>query len=93
MSGYAFTTIADPLAGRFGRGATGVNNAGQIVAFYVDNNGHDHACLYSGGSYSAVELPGFHGSGDAADAAPINDTITLQATMLANLHARDFHFV
>ncbi len=75
MSGYAFTTIADPLAGPgpYPGGvatlACAINNAGQVVGTY-GGNGTYYVFLYSGSAH-----------------------ITLQNTMLANLHASDFHFV
>ena len=48
-SGGTYTTLDHPLAaGVLGTVATGINNAGQVVGYYVDNTGY-RGFLYNGG--------------------------------------------
>ena len=60
----AFTDISDPLApesssgnGLSGTHATGFNDSGQVVGYYVDANGQLNGFLYSGGSYTTLDDP------------------------------------
>jgi len=36
--------------------AFGVNNAGQIVGSYQDSSGNQHGFLFSGGTYSNIDV-------------------------------------
>jgi len=38
--------------------ASGINNAGQIVGFYEDLNGNEHAFLKNGSTYTTIDPPG-----------------------------------
>src|SRR5262245_9411192 len=52
------TTLDGPLgAGSFGAFANGINNEGQIVGSYDDENMHAHGFLYSNGSYTTLDDP------------------------------------
>ena len=55
---YAFTTVDDPK-GILGTVANGINDAGQIVGSYVDNNGKSHGFVLSNGVYTTVDVPFF----------------------------------
>ena len=54
MTTYTFSPIDD---GTNGTGATGINDAGQIVGFYEDSSGAQHGFLYSGGTYTPLNAP------------------------------------
>jgi hypothetical protein len=67
-SGGSYTTINDPLANQ-GTGAMGINNAGQIVGYYLSTACNYPGCsgaqhfgfLYSGGTggtYTTISYPG-----------------------------------
>ena len=66
---YTYTTIDAPGAGidtviggaPGGTYPTAINNAGQIVGYYVDSNNGLHGFLYSGGTFTTIDYPG---SGD-----------------------------
>jgi probable HAF family extracellular repeat protein len=47
--------------GSFATVATGINNAGQIVGYYVDDARDIHGFLYSGGDYLTLDVPGTAG--------------------------------
>src|SRR5262249_30979582 len=64
---YDFTTIDVP--GAISTGATGINDAGQIVGLYVGTD-RDHGFLLSGGSYTTLDVPG----ADHTYASGINDS-------------------
>ncbi len=51
-----FTTFADPLAA-FGTFAQAINDAGQIVGFYVDSSNVDHGFLYFDGVFTTIDDP------------------------------------
>ena len=51
-----FTTFADPLAA-FGTFAQAINDAGQIVGFYVDSSNVDHGFLYYNGDFTTIDDP------------------------------------
>jgi probable HAF family extracellular repeat protein len=54
--------LNDPL-GVLGTGATGINNRGQIVGYYLDSNAKQHGFVYSDGTYVTVDDPlGVNGS-------------------------------
>jgi probable HAF family extracellular repeat protein len=64
----AYTDITDPLAGEnasgggvFGTQVEGLNNAGQVVGYYVDANGGIHGFIYnpanSGNPYTTLDDP------------------------------------
>ena len=37
----------------------GINNNGDVVGYYIDNNGHQHGYLFTGGAgFAAVDFPG-----------------------------------
>src|SRR5262249_13462663 len=58
MPTYTYTTIDDPAANSgVGTVATGINNAGQIVGYYVNASGVYQGFLYSGGTYTALSDP------------------------------------
>jgi probable HAF family extracellular repeat protein len=38
--------------------ATGVNDAGNVVGFYVDGQGQEHGFLLQGGAYTSIDFPG-----------------------------------
>jgi hypothetical protein len=57
---YTYTTIDDPLAAFTPPGggsfAQGINDAGQIVGYYMDNGGRGfYGFLYSGGIYTTID--------------------------------------
>ena len=61
---YTFQTIDDPSATTVaypndgtGTDVTGINNAGQIVGFYVDGTGY-HGFLKTNSSFKSVDVPG-----------------------------------
>src|SRR5262249_59859018 len=37
--------------------ATSINNAGQIVGYYIDSTGQQHGFLYSSGTYTTIDDP------------------------------------
>jgi probable HAF family extracellular repeat protein len=46
-----------------GTAATGINNLGQIVGYYLDSNNFQHGYLYSNGTYVTLDDPlGSHGT-------------------------------
>jgi hypothetical protein len=54
-----------PFAGATGTGANGINNVGQIIGTYFDDqrealfpNGHMHGFLLSGGAFTGLDVPG-----------------------------------
>jgi probable HAF family extracellular repeat protein len=49
-------TLDDPLAAGF-TAATGINNAGDIVGYFVDADRATHGFIYLNGIYSAVDDP------------------------------------
>ena len=51
-----FTTIADPLAA-FGTYAQGINDAGQIVGYYIDSGHIDHGFVYYDGVFTTIDDP------------------------------------
>jgi probable HAF family extracellular repeat protein len=54
-----------------GTAATGINNLGQIVGYYLDSNNVQHGYLYSNGTYITLDDPlGSH----ATVATGINDS-------------------
>jgi probable HAF family extracellular repeat protein len=60
-AGYLFTDIDVPgsLPGSTGFSTNlGINNLGQIVGTYNDNQGHSDGFLYSGGKYVTIDAPG-----------------------------------
>jgi probable HAF family extracellular repeat protein len=60
-TGPTYTTLDDPLAGASASGqgtlTQGINDAGQIVGYYLDSNGNRHGFLYSGGAYTTLSDP------------------------------------
>ena len=52
---YTTTTLA--LPGSTVTSATGINDVGQIVGYFVDAMGY-HGFLYTGGSFSTLDVPG-----------------------------------
>lgn len=52
-----FVTLQDTTAGAVTTVATGINNAGQIVGYYVDASAVTHGFGYSGGSYTTIDVP------------------------------------
>jgi probable HAF family extracellular repeat protein len=57
-----YAPIDDPLAGTSGGGAQGtyaqdINNAHQIVGYYVDSSNRYHGFLYANGSYTTLDVP------------------------------------
>lgn len=52
---YNFTTIDFPASVQ--TTAYAINDAGEIVGFYLDRTGSSHGFLYSGGSYTALPFP------------------------------------
>jgi uncharacterized membrane protein len=78
-----FLTIDFPFPSATDNGAEGINNAGQIVGTYVDDdidigflNGHPHGYLYANGAFSTVDFPG----AIASWLADINDNGTVVGT-------------
>ena len=57
MGTYVFTPLNFATANS-GTYASGINNAGQIVGYYVDSTGQDHDFLYSDGTFSTLAVPG-----------------------------------
>jgi probable HAF family extracellular repeat protein len=53
---FIYTTLNDPLATTYTT-ATGINDAGQIVGYYVDGSGVQHGFLYSNGTYATFDDP------------------------------------
>jgi probable HAF family extracellular repeat protein len=43
--------------GTEGTAATGINDLGQIVGYYIDSSGTEHGFLYSGGTYTTLDDP------------------------------------
>ena len=70
-----YAPIDDPLAGTTSSGngegtyAQGINNAHQIVGYYVDSSHRYHGFLYANGSYFPLDFP----SATATRALGIND--------------------
>jgi probable HAF family extracellular repeat protein len=67
LSKGQYTTLDDPNAGTGanlsnfffpGTDATGVNNRGQVVGFYIDQNNVEHSFLYSDGQFTTIDPPG-----------------------------------
>jgi probable HAF family extracellular repeat protein len=57
-----YTALNNPL-GVNGTGATGINNAGEIVGYYLDSNNVQHGYLYSNGTSVTLDNPlGVHGT-------------------------------
>ena len=56
LSDGSYTTFDVPGAAK--TVATAINNAGQIVGWYVDGGGINHGFLLSGGTYTTVDVPG-----------------------------------
>src|ERR1017187_1550669 len=54
---WNFVTLQDTTAGAITTVATGINNAGQIVGYYVDPGLVTHGFGYSGGSYTTIDVP------------------------------------
>ena len=50
-------TLKDPLEGAGGSQALGINNAGQVVGFYIDAGNRGHGYLYTGGNYFTLDDP------------------------------------
>ena len=60
--GENFTTIADPL-GANGTFAQGINDAGEVVGYYVDANNQKHGFIDNGGVFTTVDdALGVHGT-------------------------------
>ena len=57
MSTYSFLSLSAPANGVGAPSARGINNAGQMVGFYLDSNSQAHGFLYSGGVYTALDDP------------------------------------
>src|SRR4029434_8926982 len=60
-----FLTVDVPFPEATTTAPSGINNVGQIVGFYVDNNisetfpnGHFHGFLYDNGVFSSFDVPG-----------------------------------
>lgn len=53
---YTYTLLDVP--GSIDTNATGINNAGQVVGWYIDANSQAHGFLYSGGTYTTLDPPG-----------------------------------
>jgi probable HAF family extracellular repeat protein len=67
LSHGQYSTFDDPKAGNTanasqfffpGTDATGLNNRGQIVGFYIDANNVEHSFLLSGGQFTTIDPPG-----------------------------------
>jgi probable HAF family extracellular repeat protein len=43
--------------------AYGINNAGQIVGYYYNSTGTEHGYVYTGGSFTTIDVPGATGTG------------------------------
>jgi uncharacterized membrane protein len=92
-----FLTIDVPLADARITAPTAINNVGQIVGFYFDNNvspsfpnGHTHGFIYDNGGFTAFDFPG------AVETAPadINDHGVILGTYEdANFVGRSFLLV
>jgi probable HAF family extracellular repeat protein len=54
MTTYTFSPIDD---GTNGTGEPDLNDAGQIVGYYVDSSGVDHGFLYNGVTYTPLNAP------------------------------------
>ena len=59
MPVYNYTTRDDPLdtGTMLPLGGLAINNSGQIVGNYTDNNGTVHGFLYSNGTYTTLDNP------------------------------------
>jgi probable HAF family extracellular repeat protein len=53
---FSYTVIDYPNA--LTTGATGINDIGQIVGDYQDDNDNYHGFLLSGGTYTTIDYPG-----------------------------------
>src|SRR5262249_60794926 len=52
---YVYPPLAVP--GAQTTGALGINNAGQVVGYYLDEDGASHGFVYSGGSLTGLDVP------------------------------------
>jgi probable HAF family extracellular repeat protein len=75
LSGGTYTTLDDPNAGAGYTVAESINNAGQIVGYYVDSSNVAHGFLYSNGTWTNFDEPNARlTSGDGTYAFGINNT-------------------
>jgi probable HAF family extracellular repeat protein len=54
-SGGGFTSFDEPLT-TDGTYPTAINDAGQVVGYYIDSSGF-HGFLYSGGAFTTIDDP------------------------------------
>jgi hypothetical protein len=57
FGGGTYTTFDAPLGARGGTYATGINNADQIVGYFIDVNGGIDKFVYSGGRTTSISRP------------------------------------
>jgi probable HAF family extracellular repeat protein len=58
-----FTPVDVPGAGPRGTWPSGINNQGQVVGAYWDQDGQRHGFLLSKGTYTTLDVPGSEGGG------------------------------
>src|SRR5262245_14279555 len=71
LTTYRYTVLDEPLAGSGFTFTTayGINSSGQIVGSYRDVSGATHGYLYSGGTYTTLDVP----AATVTEARAIND--------------------
>jgi hypothetical protein len=72
-TGGAFAAISDPL-GVNGTWATGIDNHGDIVGYYVDGGGITHGFVDLGGTYQTVDDPNA-GPGGGTEILGVNNAL------------------
>ncbi len=55
-SSYTYTTLDDPNA-TSGTLAYGINNAGQVTGYFVNDGADQHGFVYNGGTYTTLDDP------------------------------------
>jgi probable HAF family extracellular repeat protein len=66
FSGGMFTTLDGPASASEGVVASGINDAGEIVGYFIDASFTTHGFLYNGGHYTILDAPGASGTSPAA---------------------------
>jgi probable HAF family extracellular repeat protein len=97
LSPASFIAAAVNYPGTLSTAATGINDNGQVVGYYLGPSGKTNGFLYSGGTFTSIDYPGFpntflegiNNSGQiVGSAAPEPRALPVLAACLLGLFAR-----